>query len=53
MKDLMKNREVAMWSHYCREEGCTMEVGKGEECNWCGATEINTHTPVDAPVNEI
>jgi hypothetical protein len=25
-----------MWSHYCREEGGLLDVGDGEECNWCG-----------------
>ena len=28
-----------MWKHYCREEQEELEVGDGEECNWCGATE--------------
>tara|TARA_R110002020_G_scaffold21200_1_gene71919 strand:- start:4390 stop:4560 length:171 start_codon:yes stop_codon:yes gene_type:complete len=28
-----------MWKHYCSIEETNMEVGKGEECNWCGATE--------------
>ena len=28
-----------MWKHYCPVEETEMEVGKGEECNWCGATE--------------
>lgn len=28
-----------MWTHRCPEEGCAMEVGAGEPCNWCGATE--------------
>lgn len=31
--------DVAMWSHYCQRERTVMSVGKGEECNWCGATE--------------
>ena len=25
-----------MWTHYCREEQEELEVGNGEECNWCG-----------------
>ena len=25
-----------MWTHYCREEQEEIEVGNGEECNWCG-----------------
>lgn len=29
---------TAMWQHTCVGQG-TMSVGKGEECNWCGATE--------------
>ena len=28
-----------MWEHYCLTEGTTMEVGKGEDCNWCGQEE--------------
>ena len=25
-----------MWKHYCNVEKTEMEVGDGEECNWCG-----------------
>ena len=25
-----------MWTHYCREEQEEIDVGDGEECNWCG-----------------
>lgn len=28
-----------MWQHNCKNEGCIMMVGKGEECSWCGARE--------------
>lgn len=28
-----------MWTHDCPSERTCMEVGAGEECNWCGATE--------------
>tara|TARA_Y100000034_G_scaffold104624_1_gene131286 strand:+ start:275 stop:544 length:270 start_codon:yes stop_codon:yes gene_type:complete len=28
-----------MWKHYCPVEEIDMEIGKGEECNWCGETE--------------
>ena len=28
-----------MWTHYCLEEHCQLEVGEGEACNWCGKTE--------------
>jgi hypothetical protein len=31
---------TALWQHTCVGQG-TMSVGKGEECNWCGATEID------------
>ena len=31
--------QFKMWKHYCPIEETDMEVGKGEECNWCGATE--------------
>ena len=30
--------KTEMWKHYCIQEETEMEVGKGEECNWCGAT---------------
>ena len=35
-------REVAddgLWQHSCTVEMAVMWVGKGEECNWCGARE--------------
>ena len=35
-------REVnhdGMWQHSCTVEMAVMWVGKGEECNWCGAKE--------------
>jgi hypothetical protein len=25
-----------MVPHYCPEEGTTISVAEGEECNWCG-----------------
>ena len=25
-----------MWKHYCHTEQEELEVGDGEECNWCG-----------------
>jgi hypothetical protein len=25
-----------MWKHYCHEEETELEIGDGEECNWCG-----------------
>ena len=25
-----------MWKHYCHTEKEELEVGDGEECNWCG-----------------
>lgn len=28
-----------MWTHYCKEEGCLLDVADGEECNWCGETQ--------------
>ena len=28
-----------MWQHSCTVEMAVMWVGKGEECNWCGARE--------------
>ena len=31
--------EPEMWTHYCPVEETEMEIAKGEECNWCGATE--------------
>ena len=31
--------KTEMWKHYCIQEETEMEVGKDEECNWCGATE--------------
>ena len=35
-------REVnydGMWQHSCTVEMAVMWIGKGEECNWCGAKE--------------
>jgi len=32
-----------MWSHYCTVEKTEMMVGKGEECNWCGQKEGDSH----------
>ena len=35
-------REVnydGMWQHSCTVEMGVMWIGKGEECNWCGAKE--------------
>ena len=26
-----------MWKHYCHTEKEELEVGDGEECNWCGS----------------
>tara|TARA_R100000008_G_scaffold27558_1_gene15284 strand:+ start:170 stop:307 length:138 start_codon:yes stop_codon:yes gene_type:complete len=31
--------DIEMWKHYCPVEETEMEIGKEEECNWCGATE--------------
>ena len=31
--------DTEMWTHYCPVEETEMEIAKGEECNWCGATE--------------
>ena len=28
-----------MWEHYCKIEQTLMQIGDGEECNWCGLTE--------------
>ena len=28
-----------MWEHWCPVEHTTMNVGNGEECNWCGQDE--------------
>lgn len=28
-----------MWTHYCPEEDCEMEIGEDEPCNWCGKKE--------------
>ena len=28
-----------MWKHYCPIEEDDMEIGEGEECNWCGEEE--------------
>jgi hypothetical protein len=25
-----------MWKHYCLEEKEDIDIGEGEECNWCG-----------------
>ena len=25
-----------MWKHYCLTEKEDIDVGEGEECNWCG-----------------
>ena len=33
-----------MWNHYCPVEKSLMAVGKGEECNWCGAKEKQDDT---------
>ena len=34
--------EQEMWSHYCPEEQSEMEIGKGEDCSWCGANESSS-----------
>ena len=39
-----------MWTHYCFHEKTEIEVGKGEDCNWCGQQEgaqelMKTPTP--------
>jgi len=34
--------EPEMWSHYCPEEQSEMEIGKGEDCSWCGANESSS-----------
>ena len=34
--------EQEMWSHYCPEEKSEMEIGKGEDCSWCGANESSS-----------
>ena len=39
--DVEKVLQFKMWKHYCPIEETDMEVGKGEECNWCGAIEDN------------
>jgi hypothetical protein len=31
-----------MWYHYCDVEKSEMEIGKGEECSWCGANESSS-----------
>ena len=28
-----------LWDHWCPVEKIAMKVGKGQECNWCGAKE--------------
>ena len=28
-----------MWEHWCPVEHTNMNVGNGEECNWCGQDE--------------
>ena len=30
---------MIMWTHYCKNEETTMEIGQNEECNWCGMSE--------------
>ena len=30
---------INMWKHYCKVEEDDMEIGEGEECNWCGEEE--------------
>ena len=39
-KELFSEQE--MWSHYCPEEQSEMEIGKGEDCSWCGANESSS-----------
>jgi hypothetical protein len=40
-EEMMKWRgmDEKMWAHYCEVEKTVMDVGKGEECNWCGLNE--------------
>lgn len=40
--------QLGMWSHRCPEEGCLMEVGAGEPCSWCGASEPAISYPAPA-----
>jgi len=34
-----------MWKHYCEVEKSSMEIGDGEECNWCGAVDNMDEEP--------
>ena len=36
------DKEPEMWYHYCDEEKSDMEIGKGEDCSWCGANESSS-----------
>jgi len=36
-----KALQSKMWKHYCPIEESDIRIGKGEECNWCGAVENN------------
>jgi hypothetical protein len=31
---------TGMWTHYCNDECSIMMIGNGEECSWCGCTEV-------------
>lgn len=35
----MDKQILTTWPHYCMMEHSSMKIGKGETCNWCGATE--------------
>jgi len=45
-KDWLHKKELdtddKMWYHYCDVEKSEMEIGKGEECSWCGANESSS-----------
>ena len=38
-----------MWEHYCKVEKTLIEIGDGEECNWCGLTESMLNEKTDLP----
>lgn len=47
-----------MWTHYCVQEKTEIDIGKGEDCNWCGQQEaaqelINTPPPVYTDWNKL
>jgi hypothetical protein len=41
-----------MWAHFCKSEGCTVSVGHGQACSWCGLFQDGSFDYGDEPKPE-